>query len=281
MLRSIGTRKTALGWDGFAEHLSNWRSPRQRPSVHELLSPKMITACIAAETYKCTASEGLTVYPIALHYFCTVVLPLRPDLAAPIMAYMLLCDVLDLLVECKNGRPCSAEKLHSAIVAWMAAHFAYYGEAHWVPKHHYCMHLARLLKRFGCLPACWTQERHHRIIKRFIEDFYTKRTMEYGLCVKLLVERLHDNTTALVLDGLCESHPAPQTMVDALRKAFTNIGGLISSASSARSDSMIFCRRDIILARLADGAVHAGMIWFFFSRSRIWQRCMFFALQVY
>ena len=52
----------------------------------------------------------------------------------------------------------SSEELERAIVAHLDAHKAAWGEALWLPKHHYALHLGKSLSHLGYLLAAFTQE---------------------------------------------------------------------------------------------------------------------------
>ena len=46
---------------------------------------------------------------------------------------------------------------------------ASYGESHFLPKHHFCLHLPRQLETHGLLCSCFVHERRHKIMKRRID----------------------------------------------------------------------------------------------------------------
>ena len=60
--------------------------------------------------------------------------------------------------------------LLAAITAHLALYSAAYGEESMRPKHHYALHLPHMLHRFGFLLSTMTQERKHRIVKRYTRD---------------------------------------------------------------------------------------------------------------
>jgi hypothetical protein len=60
--------------------------------------------------------------------------------------------------------------LLAAITAHLVLYKAAYGAESMRPKHHYVLHLPQMLLWFGFLLSTMTQERKHRIVKRYTRD---------------------------------------------------------------------------------------------------------------
>ena len=66
-------------------------------------------------------------------------------------------------------------ELHTAIEAHLQAHLMAYGVQYYRPKMHYVLHLADALRRHGLLLSTLTQERKHRLAKKYIRRFHQCR----------------------------------------------------------------------------------------------------------
>ena len=149
--RKAFTYNTCLGF------LERWIVPKHCPTIKGVCTKKHLDAVIDAKSFKCTASEGLTIYPL-MHKFCADLVMPNGLCEKEVKSFILMCQALDLLVACKCGKACTPEVLHRAILKWLVAHKDAYGDTLFKPKHHYTLHLAAMLRRFGLLPGCWVQD---------------------------------------------------------------------------------------------------------------------------
>ncbi|MDA8584148.1 hypothetical protein N9L68_07925 [bacterium] len=108
-----------------------------------------------------TASELWSLVPV-LQKFVQYVVETRgiATIQLAVTSLKLLLFSVMLLGIVITGRV-SGEELERAIVAHLDAHKAAWGDALWLPNHHYALHLGKLLSHFGYLLATFTQEREH------------------------------------------------------------------------------------------------------------------------
>ena len=77
--------------------------------------------------------------------------------------------VIEILQAVKTGSV-DPDELESAIRKHFDLFKAAYGESDVRPKHHYALHLAAQLRRFGTLITTLTHERRHRLFKKYCRD---------------------------------------------------------------------------------------------------------------
>lgn len=118
---------------------------------------------------QCSASQGLGSYALLKEFLCLRVFDDSPaEVQAACVCYYALCDVLNHLSMTARGCVAPA-KLQTLITKHLELHKQTYGDRHWVPKMHYTMHLADQLAKCGFLIGCFTHERKHKELKRYIQ----------------------------------------------------------------------------------------------------------------
>ena len=147
------------------------------PRAHEhsrngtdVCSPKRARSSNKEQTFKCAASEALSVFAIIRLWIEEAVMPLVTDdvQKAACACFILACDVLGLLKRTMRHRhTVTPELLHSKVVDCLRLFLAAFGHAAWIPKCHYALHFGTLLRNFGFLASCFVHERKHKIITRY------------------------------------------------------------------------------------------------------------------
>ena len=155
-----------VGFKDVREYVTMWQWPRAelrrgwKPG--DLFNETRAAASQA--TFKAAASELLTIYALLRFYAATVLrrceaLQLRVD------SFLLLCAVVDAIVQCKRGVAIAAAQVRTLVERYMTAFVRAYGAAACRPKHHFLFHLADQIERDGVLLDCWTHERKHQVVK--------------------------------------------------------------------------------------------------------------------
>ena len=85
-------------WDNLDGYLQIWHWPKRNAaeSVRETFCARRVRAYKAAETFKCSASDCLSLFPVLAFYFQTVILR-SGTCPAQCNAFLLLCDILEAL----------------------------------------------------------------------------------------------------------------------------------------------------------------------------------------
>ena len=266
LVQEVDACMAAFGEHGFGTHTLNeyiklWSWPRGFAHARKVCLHDDGTV---REKVNGSASELWSLVPALLKFVQDVVEP--RGIAAIQLAVtslkLLLCSVM-LLGIVITGRV-SGEELERAIVAHLDAHKAAWGDALWLPKHHYALHLGKLLSHFGYLLATFTQERKHRLVKRFLNPRHNTNGLERGIMEELTMQHLHElqdlvgiKTAALQDTRLANAEE--RAMLAAALPAAAGADVLMASVAKVR------CRKihshDVVLFLLDEG-VGVGEIHF-------------------
>jgi len=171
------------------EYLQLWTFPiGTNANIHELFSPKKKSANVKAKTFKCTASEGLTVYPI-LAYFLQAVCRPANICASEINAFLCLCDIIDML-QAVPRQIVTAEQLRTSIKLFISWCLNCDWSAWMHSKFHWMLHLPMHLQKFGMLPSCWVHERKHKVVKRYATGIHNTINYEGSIATEVLQHNL-------------------------------------------------------------------------------------------
>ena len=171
-------RRTTASYAEFREFLREWLLPKHWGDMMHLFTDEANKNNHRKACFNCSASEMMSLAPLLKRYCVKVLRPRGEEL--PFVESMIAAlDVLQLCMRVKRGGV-SPESLRIAIERHLALFQAAYGDALMKPKHHYILHLPRQLAAHGTLLSTHTQERRHRLIKRFTRDRKTLESFELG-----------------------------------------------------------------------------------------------------
>jgi hypothetical protein len=250
------------------DYIALWRFPAKvvNSSLKDLFAKKRKDSNNKAGTFKCSASEGLAVYPVLAFFVQAVVQPSGLCLKE-CKAFLGLADVLDLLQAVPKGLTTPAQ-LRAAIAAFLQASMDAGWEGHMQPKFHWLVHLPRHLARFGILPTCWVHERKHKVVKRYANDILNTRFYEKSVLGEVCCHNLAFLSQPGVFDltvGLVSPRKASAKLTGFLQE---QLGYLIPAhqcftATVARILQAGTCsRNDVVLIRTVDGtSFDAGEVW--------------------
>lgn len=167
----FATTRTCHAYALFQAYANAFDFPHRQKCVLSLLTDAHWDSCKAAAVFKCTASDGLTLYALLGKFFEKVLVPrhhgtaIYAKLCLMVRSYQCLSDVVDVLQVSKFGREVDPALLDGTIGDWRDAHFKAYGKTLTYLKTHLTSHLpenmrARSKKSKSTLTlACWTLER--------------------------------------------------------------------------------------------------------------------------
>jgi hypothetical protein len=249
-------------------YIGLWRFPANvaNSSLKDLFAKKRKDSNNKAGTFKCSASEGLGVYPILAFFVQAVVLP-AGLCSKECRAFLALADVLDLLQAVPRSLTTPAQ-LRAAIAGFLRASMDAGWEEHMQPKFHWLIHLPKHLARFGILPTCWVHERKHKVVKRYANDIKNSRVYERSVLGEVCCHNLSFLSQPGVFDltvGLVNPRAANAKLTGFLG---AELGYLVPAhqcftASVARILPTGTCsRKDVVLIRSVDGSsFDAGEVW--------------------
>ena len=119
------------------------------------------------------------------------------------------------------------------------------------------------------------QERHHRVIRRHVDQRFNTTSLEKGLSEDLAIESLRCLKEMPVRDGFIGAHDAPRSMVRELVTHLGCSGNDVKTCVEARAGAVTVHRSDVALYSFDDGVtIMAGDV-LFFASSREWGECAF------
>ena len=218
-------------------------------------------------SFNCAASDALGAFLLIQEFLLLKVLSQAERngdriMMAACMSFFALCSVIVLATMVPRGGVTGA-RLMEAIIRHMTLHKAAYGDEHWVPKFHYTFHLPSQLDIWGILIFCFTHERKHKEVKRYINDrsntsaSYEKNILQDVLHMQQLAlqeEQAYPRGTQLLNPRPCT---APQ--VKLLQTNFPGCEHLWRSVD-AKANNFVFCHvSDVVFFKWGD-AMAVGMI---------------------
>ena len=150
------------------EYVALWVHPKafKMDDVCEAFNAARKRSNLNAKKFKAIASELLGLYPILAYFFQSILLRGDTEFNAKILAFLALCDVMDMVQAITFGI-IQPEHLEKAINKFLALCVEAGWEDYFIKKFHWLLHLPSHLARFEFIPWCFTLERKHRLVKRF------------------------------------------------------------------------------------------------------------------
>ena len=179
-------------WAHFRDYAAVWQVPgplSQMKRLMDLFEDGKIKAMKKAKKFRCMASDILALSPIIASWVQHGPMK-RGFCITACAAFVAMAELLDVLVSCNSGR-ITPEILLAAVEAALAACKAAGWDRRLGKKLHWLLHLSDHLKRHGCLIACWTCERKHKIliaIGKYVRNTTTfeRSVLEEALCWQLV-----------------------------------------------------------------------------------------------
>ena len=94
-----------------------------------------------------------------------------------------------------------ADMLAAAICDHFTLFIAAYGADAIKPKHHYALHLPRMLATHGVLVGTFTHERKHRVVKRNTRDRMNLTKWDLGSLEEITVHQLKELGRTFIRSG--------------------------------------------------------------------------------
>ena len=189
LLKSLAEDALPNVWHLLHGYLEAWQYPnvqKKSSSPHKLFTQQAIAGHKKAQTFKCSASEMLSLaHPLA-YFVQTVCIP-NDAMVPQCQAFLAWAAVLDMLVALPTLKPepptllATVEKALSLTVAagW---------EDHMKPKFHWALHYSDAYATHGMLPACWSLERKHKSIRKWGGNMCNTQAYEKGLLEEVTCE---------------------------------------------------------------------------------------------
>lgn len=255
---------------GYME-LWKWPAKVHDAALPEAFSKKRAAASRKGKHLKCSASDGLSMYPV-LAYFVQTVLLRSGKATKACEAFLALADVIDLLVAVPLGVVTPAA-LRSSIAGFLQLCISAGWRKIMHPKFHWMVHLPRHLAQWGMLPTCWVHERRHKVIKRYATDVRNTRSFEKSIMKEVCAHHFHELEEEHVLSSaprLLNPRPCPPEVRQAVEGALGCQGANLGCSVSSRARVTVRCacdKGDVVLMHGAPGEppLSAGRVRLFVS----------------
>ena len=243
-----------------------WTTPARVTCARmgNLFIEKRTKASRKAKTFKATASECLSVYPILALFVLSVVVP-SGKCMAECKAFLASADLVDMLSAVPLGIV-TPEMLKAAVSAFLEACVSAGWTQHTHPKFHWCIHLPQHLATVGMLVTCWVHERKHRCLKRYLDDMHNTRVLDRSIVSEVVCHHLHQlrqPDTLLLSPGLIQARPARAKLVAFLQEQLQCNPPLQEALMShhARIQPTGSCARGDVVLIKSDGGFSAAEVW--------------------
>ena len=252
----------------------HWPSRLKATSLHELFADSQRQKNADADHFKCSASEGLSLYSVLRHFVEVVIIP-TGECRGQCTAYVCLCAVIDCLVGSARGLV-SPRNLEKAVEKFLDAFDAAWGMDFSTPKFHWMLHFGDHLRLLGYLVSCWSLERKHKIPKRYGTDIRNTTTYDSSLIHEVSCDHLskldNPDTFKFLKVGLINPRPATKKLLEFVRVALAlsveqwNAIAVRMSSQCRVSKHNVCSVKDVVLVDTnssGDGSttIAAGEVW--------------------
>ena len=255
-------------YETLSQYVSLWVHPvgRTTGKLDECFNKAREDSNTRAHTFKCTASDGLSLFPIIAMFLTTAVLPHNVCVLA-CNAFLAMADLIDMF-QATATKHISPNQLSLTIYTFLKACIDAGWEMHMHPKFHWLVHFPAHLKQHGFLPSCWVHERKHKVSKRYANDIKNTSAYEFSLCKQVISHELSLlKQPGLFKFDVCLIKPrkAPAKVFKFLSSCFEiplSVDWCFTSSTVHLLPAGFCSKKDVVLLRSDVGAVlAAGEIW--------------------
>ena len=193
-------RKTQTTYKELGSYSSSWSYPRLYASLDHLFEHKKTVAHLKNRNFGCSASDFLTLLPVLVCYIARVSAIRDTGMAAYIDSMLAVLSVAEVLQAVKR-RMATPQQLKDRILEHMRLFLAAYGAEAIRPKHHFALHLPQMFERIGTLLGTLTNERRHRVVKRYTKDRRCLKRWELGSLEEITCHAVWELTQPILRAG--------------------------------------------------------------------------------
>ena len=263
-VRDVTKTNVYSSLNGFVS-LWTWPKRLKMKDLAELFNDAKRTANVKAGHFKCSASEGLSLYLILSHW-ATHILP-ADTCTAEREAFVALCDIIDCM-RATAFIHVAGSTIVKAVELFLELYDKAYGLEWSTPKFHWMLHFGDFCDRFKELVSCWPLERKHKTPKGYGAEVRDTRKYEqsvlHEVICKRVAELLDPDTFEFLRCGLFKPRKATNDILEWCARALCEDTASIVCymAHSARYSAQVVCSvGDCILFRHHDGSLQAGEVW--------------------
>ena len=218
-MKVFHSNQSATCYNELGAYVSSFTLPKSAPSLKHLFTTSANKNNAKNKHFSCTGSECLTLAPILARYIRHVVIP-RGEFLDHCASMLAVLDVLEVLQAVKTGTV-NHKTLRKAIVKHLVLFKTCYGESAFKPKHHYALHLPRMLKNHGFLLMTFTHERKHRLVTRYTRDRKNLRSWDSGAMEEITCHSMFELSRPFY--GIATTSQARGAILIPLRELFPGV----------------------------------------------------------
>ena len=209
-MKAMRDRRTDTTYDELAGYVKQWQCPKSNPSLDKLFTKASQKNNLKNASFSSSVSEFLTLAPILARWLACVV-AVRGEAMELVRSMIAVLQVLELLQAVRRTRVLP-ELLRAAIEGHFKLFLLAWGEDYVRPKHHFALHLWHMLEHFGFLLATMTNERRHRLVKRYTRPRSGTQTWEFGVVCDITSHQMWEIKEQFLTSGRTESKPRPRML---------------------------------------------------------------------
>ena len=178
-----------------ADYMKLWTLPGSiKDDMSSLFSKKRHDANKEAGIFKCTAGEGLGLYPLFAFWLAFAVRPIGSCTKA-ITCFLALADPLDLIQGVIHIEP-AADLIDDAVSNLLSRCLDCNYVGRMASKFHWFVHFGFHIRKFQeaglgqMLPSCFVQERKHKVAKRYGQGISNTTKFKYSILNEIVCQEL-------------------------------------------------------------------------------------------
>jgi hypothetical protein len=284
-LKPIDNKPGLISYADIHAYTSLWIWPKMVASARDLFCPKYASSHWSHNQLQGTASECLSIAPVLKKYFKDVVAntAIGAKFHTEIASLLACIDALETL-QYTARVPTSPKLLEQRIMDHLTKYQRAYGTHGWVWKHHASIHLPMQLATHGQLHSCFTQERRHKLVRKYTNDRKTLQSYDVGVVEDCLVQQLFDIRRLDVLRiGLVDARdPSRKELraVESLDPVLDNevikmsLVANVNGSRMKRGDVVILKSGSVPADAVDPAGLCAGELWFLYERNGTPMTCI-------
>ena len=249
-------------WTNMGDYVAQWTLPG-RLRLGDIFTPSRIKAHRKAKLLKCSASEGLSLYPIIAYWVQTVCIRSRRCIRE-CNVFLALCNVLDLLQTCNVPGRVTAEEIRSACSTFLQMCVDAGWRDYMTPKFHWLIHLWKEFQEHGMLISCFVHERKHKLVKRYCTPVMNTTAFERSVLSEVACHHIHelsDDHAFNVDTGLVDPKVAPRALHAFLIRSLEIEDAVCKTSNVARTSPYSTCRRGDVVVMKFGTFYRFGRVW--------------------
>ena len=141
----------------------------------------------------------------------------------------------------KSGLKPTPMRLLALIESYLDRFKALYGKDQCRPKHHYILHLPQVLARHGDLVSTLTNERRHKVVKRYTRDRLCGKKWELGSLEEVVCQQIHECSSDWYSTTLINPHPPNQILQSSLCQLWSEVDSFRVAARGRGKHGQVSC----------------------------------------